>query len=233
MSRVAVICARGGSKGVPGKNLRLLGGKPLITRTVDQAKESGLFDCVAVSSDAAEILQAAKVAGADLLVERPSELASDLISVHPAIAHCIAAVEPRLKTAVDSFTYLQVTSPFRIVQDISDAIALWEAYRPGSVVSATPSHSSPYFSLVEEQEDGTVALSKPTEPLLTRRQDAPRCWDLNGAVYVFDHARYKQDPRVLYQDTRIAEMPPERSLDIDTEFDWRVAEMLWNSNKSI
>ena len=104
------------------------------------------------------------------------------------------------------------------------AVALWDAHRPGSVVSATPARSSPYFTIVEERADGTVALSKPTDPPVIRRQDAPRCWDLNGAVYVFDRVRYGTDPKVLYPDTRLYEMPEERSLDIDTEADWRVFE---------
>jgi len=227
MSRVAVICARGGSKGVPGKNMRLLGGRPLIAWTVAQAVETGLFDCVAVSSDSAEILEAAKIVGADLLVERPLEMASDTVSVHPAIEHCLVAIEAHLTTRVESFAFLQVTSPFRAPDDIHRAVALWNTHRPGSVVSATPSHSSPYFTILEHREDGAVMLSKPTNPPLARRQDAPRCWDLNGAIYVFDRARYAGDPRVLHPDPRIVEMPPERSLDIDTEFDWRMAEALW------
>lgn len=229
MSRVAVICARGGSKGVPGKNIRLLGGRPLIAWTVSQAVETGLFDCVAVSSDSAEILAAAKVAGADFLVQRPAEMASDTASVHPAIAHSLSAIEAELGITIESFVFLQVTSPFRAVDDIKNAVKLWQAHRPGSVVSATLSHSSPYFTLLEERSDGTVTLSKPSDPPLARRQDAPMCWDLNGAVYVFDRARYAHDPRVLHPDTRIAVMPPERSLDIDTEFDWRIAETLWGT----
>lgn len=229
MSRVAVICARGGSKGVPGKNTRLLGGRPLIAWTVSQAMETGLFDCVAVSSDSAEILEAANVAGADFLVNRPAELASDTVSVHPAIAHCLSAIETELAISIESFVLLQVTSPFRALEDIENAVTLWEAHRPSSVVSVTPSHSSPYFTLLEERSNGTVTLSKPSDPPLARRQDAPLCWDLNGAVYVFDRAHYARDPRVLHPDTRVAEMPAERSLDIDTEFDWRMAEALWNT----
>ena len=84
-----------------------------------------------------------------------------------------------------------------------------------------------YRDIVEERADGTVGLSKPTDPPVTRRQDAPRCWDINGAVYVYDRVRYAADPRVLYPDTRLYEMPEERSLDIDTEADWRVVEGVW------
>jgi N-acylneuraminate cytidylyltransferase/CMP-N,N'-diacetyllegionaminic acid synthase len=218
--RPAIICARGGSRGVPGKNLRELWGKPLIAWTVEQAARSGLFDTVAVSSDSPDILEAARAAGADSLVERPPEMATDTASVQPAILHCLDTVERARGAACDSFVFLQVTSPLRTVADIAGAVALWEAHRPGSVVSATPARSSPYFTIVEERDDGTVGLSKPTDPPVTRRQDAPRCWDLNGAIYVFDRARHAAAPRVLYSDTRLYEMPAERSLDIDTEADW-------------
>ena len=227
MTRPAIICARGGSKGVPGKNLRLLGGKPLIAWTVEQAIRSGLFDTVAVSSDSYDILEAARAAGAHLLIERPPKMATDTASVHLAIAHCLDAIEQDRSAACDSFAFLQATSPLRATEDVAGAVAMWEKYRPGSVVSATPSQSSPYFSIVEERADGTVELSKTLDSPVIRRQDAPRCWDLNGAVYVFDRARYRADPRVLYSDTRAYHMPEERSLDIDTEWDWAMAETLW------
>jgi N-acylneuraminate cytidylyltransferase/CMP-N,N'-diacetyllegionaminic acid synthase len=229
MNRVAIICARGGSKGVPGKNTRRLGGRPLIAWTVSQALETQLFDCVAVSSDSREILAAAQAAGADFCLERPAEMAIDSVSVHPAIAHCLAAIETDLKLNIESFAFLQVTSPFRAVDDIKKAVALWNEHRPGSVVSVTPAQDSPYFTLLEENADGEIALSKPSDPPLERRQDAPACWALNGAVYVFDRSRYEEDPRVLHPDTRIIQMPAERSIDIDTEFDWRMAEALWPS----
>lgn len=186
--------------------------------------QSGLFDTVAVSSDSAEILQAAHAAGADSIVERPAEMATDAAPVHAAILHCLDSIERTRGTAYDSFAFLQVTSPLRAIEDIVGAVALWEAHRPGSVVSATPARSSPYFTIVEERADGTVGLSKPSDPPVIRRQDAPRCWDLNGAVYVYDRARHAADPRVLYPDTRLYEMPEERSLDIDTETDWQMVE---------
>lgn len=159
----------------------------------------------------------------------PAEMATDAAPVHAAILHCLDSIERTRGTAYDSFAFLQVTSPLRAIEDIVGAVDLWEAHRPGSVVSATPARSSPYFTIVEEGADGTVGLSKRTDPPVIRRQDAPRCWDLNGAVYVFDRARYAGDPRVLYLDTLIVEMPPERALDIDTEFDWFMVESLWNS----
>lgn len=225
MSSIAVICARGGSKGLPGKNIRLLGGLPLIAWTIMQAIESDLFDLIVVSSDSTEILEAAEIGGPILRVNRPSDLATDTVSVHPAILHSLTEAEAHLGVRGENFVYLQVTSPLRVPEDIKGAVELWRAHRPGSVVSAAPARSSPYFTIVEETDNGTVRLSKPTNPPLARRQNAPQCWDLNGAIYVFDRTRYADDPRVLYPDTRMFEMPEDRSVDIDTLLDFELAEL--------
>lgn len=227
MTRLAVICARGGSRGVPGKNIRPLGGRPLIAWTVLQALEADLFDLVVVSSDAPEILRAAAEAGPVFAVHRPAEMATDTASVQPAILHALDAAEGHLGRGCESFAFLQTTSPLRAVADIARGVALWEAHRPGSVLGVTAARASPYYTLLEEGADGRVQLSKPADPPFVRRQDAPRCWEINGALYVFDRTRHAADPRVLYPDTRLCEMPPERSVDIDTEWDWRVVEGVW------
>jgi N-acylneuraminate cytidylyltransferase/CMP-N,N'-diacetyllegionaminic acid synthase len=228
MTRIAILCARGGSKGVPGKNIRPLAGRPLIVWSIVQARETGLFDLIAVSSDDAAILDAAGDAGAGLLVRRPDALATDTVSVLPAILHCLQAAEAHLRRQACSITYLQATSPTRDAADIAACLDLFEAHRPGSVVTGSPAKSSPYFSLLEERSEGTVGLSKPTDPPVVRRQDAPRCFDMNGSVYVFDRDRFMADPRVLYPDTRLHEMPGERSVDIDTELDWALAELVFS-----
>ncbi|MGY6629526.1 MAG: acylneuraminate cytidylyltransferase family protein [Wenzhouxiangella sp.] len=228
MTRLAVICARKGSQGVPGKNIRLLGGKPLIAWTVDQAFQTGLFDSVVVSSDSSDILAAASEAGPILPVLRPPELATDTASVHPAVIHAIDQAESRMGIPFISFALLQTTSPLRSVADITQAVEIWDAYRPGSVVSVTTARVSPYYTLLEQAADGSLRLSKETANSFGRRQDLPVCWEINGAVYVFDRKRYAEDPRVLFPDTRICEMPPDRSVDIDTEWDWKVVEAVWN-----
>ena len=226
MTRIAILCARGGSKGVPGKNIRPLAGRPLIAWSLTQAREAALFDLIAVSSDAPTILEAARDAEAGLMVRRPDALATDTVSVLPAIVHCLEAAEAHLGRSADSLTYLQATSPTRDPADITACMDLFETHRPGSVVTGCAAKSSPYFSLLEECPGGTVGLSKPTDPPVVRRQDAPRCFDMNGSVYVFDRDRFVADPRVLYPDTRLHEMPEDRSVDIDTPLDWALAELV-------
>ena len=150
MRRLCTICARGGSKGVPGKNVRLLAGKPLIAHSIAQAHASGLFERVAVSSDNAPILDAARAAGADDLIERPAELATDTAAKVPVIRHAQEAIEAR-HGRYDTFVDLDATSPLRIPADIRAAVELLESRRVSSVITGAPSHRSPYFNLVEER----------------------------------------------------------------------------------
>jgi CMP-N-acetylneuraminic acid synthetase len=228
MKRLCTICARGGSKGVPDKNLRPLLGRPLVAHTVEQALTSGLFDVIAVSSDSPDIIQAATAAGAHEAVQRPADLASDTAGKLPAIHHALHTVEERLAVDFDQVIDLDATAPLRTVGDITGAICLLEDTGAVNVLSGSVAHKSPYFNLVEERDDGTVGLSKPTDPPILRRQAAPACFDLNGSVYVWQRAAFHAAPRLFYDSTRLYEMPPERSFDIDREIDFDIVAFLMN-----
>lgn len=218
MKMLCTICARGGSKGVPGKNLILLEGRPLIAHTVAQAVASGLFSEIAVSSDSEAILEAAMLAGATIAVRRPADLASDTAGKLPAITHCVVEAEAASKQAFDIIVDLDATSPLRAVSDIQGCIALLEETGAGNVITAAPARRSPYFNLVERSPDGRVQLSKPGLGVL-RRQDAPACFDMNASIYVWRRDRLLESPAVFYDDTQLFEMPEERSHDIDTPLD--------------
>ena len=227
MNRIAVICARGASKGLAGKNIRPLGGRPLIAHTIVQAREAGLFTCVAVSSDSDRILDCGKEWGADLVIKRPADLADDFAPKLPAIRHCATVAEERTGHVFDTIIDLAVTSPLRTTEDIAGAVEMLERDGIGNIVSATPARQSPYFSIVETDEAGTISYSKSPPTPLVRRQDAPPCFDLNGAVYVWTRdALFADDDRVVGPQTRLFVMPAERSLDIDTELDFKIAELL-------
>ncbi|MGD9923371.1 MAG: acylneuraminate cytidylyltransferase family protein [Pseudorhodoplanes sp.] len=226
MNHLCTICARGGSKGVPGKNLRPVLGKPLIAYTIDQARQSGLFAAIAVSSDSADILAAARAGGADILVPRPPELASDEAAKVPAIRHCLDYAERELQHRFAVFVDLDVTAPLRLPEDIVGAVALLEQRDVSSVVTGTPSRRSPYYNMVECDERGVVRLAKPLPRELVRRQDAPVCYDLNASIYVWNRDRFCASPAVFYDDTLLFEMPPERSIDIDSELDFEIVQML-------
>ncbi|MDW3097072.1 MAG: acylneuraminate cytidylyltransferase family protein [Alphaproteobacteria bacterium] len=226
MARLATILARGGSKGVPGKNIRMIAGRPLIAHTVAHALEAELFDAVVVSSDADDILEAGKAAGATHLVRRPGEMASDEAGKLPGLRHCVAEIEALLGLTFDTITDLQPTSPTRVADDIAGAIALQARLGVSNVISGTEAKSSPYFNLVEEQSDGAVALSKPPTDDVVRRQDAPRCFDLNGSIYVWRRDALMDGDGLWFADTHLFEMPAERSVDIDTETDFAFADFL-------
>lgn len=226
MTMICTICARGGSKGVPGKNIRLLAGKPLIAWTVEQARAADLFDLVAVSSDSEAILDAALAAGADLAIRRPPEMASDTAGKVPAILHALLAAEAHLGRQARVSVDLDATSPLRDVDDIRGAVALQRATGASSVITGAPARRSPYFNLVERHPDGTVGLSKPPTSEVLRRQDAPPCFDMNGSVYVWDRDAFVAAPSVFYPDSRLFEMPEERSIDIDNHVDLALVELL-------
>jgi N-acylneuraminate cytidylyltransferase/CMP-N,N'-diacetyllegionaminic acid synthase len=226
MKRLCTICARGGSKGVPGKNIRPLLGKPLLVHSIDHARASGQFERIAVSSDSDAILEVARSGGADDLIERPIELATDGAGTVPAIHHALAAVEDRHHVRYDTLVDLDVTSPLRSVDDILGAIRLLEGRGVSSVITGSPSHRSPYFNLVEEAADGSVQVAKTLPTEILRRQDVPRTFDMNASIYVWRADAFRRDPRVFYPDTRLYEMPRESSFDIDCELDFAIVEFL-------
>ena len=226
MTMLCTICARGGSKGVVRKNARELLGKPLLAWTIEQARQTRLFTAIAFSSDSDELLATALKAGADIAVKRPDEMATDTAPKIPAIRHCLEQAIARSGTSPDIFVDLDVTSPLRLASDISGAVKLLEQTGARSVITGAPARRSPYFNLVEARKDGSVGLSKSAEPPITRRQDAPRCYDMNASIYVWRVAPFLEHPAVFYPDTRLYEMPEERSVDIDSELDFTLVELL-------
>jgi N-acylneuraminate cytidylyltransferase/CMP-N,N'-diacetyllegionaminic acid synthase len=226
MNLICTICARGGSKGVVGKNARDLLGKPLLAWSIAQARETGLFGAIAFSSDSDALLDAALKAGADLAVKRPDEMATDTAPKLPAIRHCLEQAMARSGTTPDIFVDLDVTSPLRLPSDITGAVSLLQESGARNVITGAPARRSPYFNLVEQRADGSVGLSKAANPPIVRRQDAPRCFDMNASIYVWRVAPFLEHPAVFYPDTRLFEMPEERSIDIDSDLDFALVELL-------
>ena len=224
--RLCTICARGGSKGVPGKNIQPLMGLPLIGHSIVHAKDSRLFDVVAVSSDSDDILKAAEAYGADIAIRRPAHLATDTAGKLPAITHAVRAAEERREREYATCVDLDVTSPLRLPEDITACVMLLEQTGCSSVITVAPAHRSPYFNLVERDSNGIVHLSKPSLPAVLRRQDSPECFDMNASVYVWQRDKLLSDPRVIYDDTQLYVMPRERSLDIDHPVDFEIVELL-------
>jgi CMP-N,N'-diacetyllegionaminic acid synthase len=226
MKRLCTICARGGSKGVKGKNLREMLGKPLIAHTIADARDSGLFDIIAVSSDSEEILRLAKEHGADLAIRRPDELASDTAGKSGAILHAGAEAERQTGRTFDIFTDLDATAPLRTPQDVRAAVQLLEEGEFSNVFSVCKSRRSPYFNMVERYPDGTINLVKPNSGFV-RRQDVPPTYDMNASIYAWKRACFLETGAKVFNPACGIYVMDEHSLfDIDEPGDFEIVEFL-------
>lgn len=220
---IATICARGGSKGLPGKNIRPFAGQPLIAHTIAQALACGSLDGVYVSTDDPAIAAVARAAGAQVPYLRPAELATDSAGKLPVIEHLVRHLEAqgeRIARIVD----LQPTSPLREPGDIAAALAVPGDF--GLVVSVAAARDNPYFNLVERQPDGSVTLSKGGGQ--GRRQDTPAVYALNGSIYAWRREALAEAAVHGLWSVRIApyEMPRWKSVDIDDLEDFEYAQWL-------
>lgn len=226
MKALCTICARGGSKGVKGKNLRMLHGLPLIAHSIRQARDSGLFGAIAVSSDSEAILAIAREHGVDCLIARPAALASDTAPKLPVIQHCVTQAEEALGWTADICVDLDATSPLRIPGDILETVAMLDDPTATNVITAMPARRSPYFNMVECDVDGVPRLSKPPTAAVNRRQDAPPCFDMNASIYAWRRDHLINSQALFSDGTRLHVMPEERSIDIDGEIDFLLVELL-------
>lgn len=222
MTTICSICARGGSQGVPRKNIRMLMGKPLIVHTIEQALASPIIDRVFFSTDDAEIAAVAKAAGAEVPFLRPAEMATSSAAKLPVIEHLVGEVE-KMGVTVTRIVDLDPTSPLREQADIAAAYAMLDD-DTDCVITGYPAEKNPYFNMVEPTGDGTVGLVKRLANDVTSRQAAPKVWSMNGSIYVWH--RHTLKAGLWNGRTRIYEMPHERSVDIDTEIDFRMVELL-------
>ncbi len=230
MNRLCTICARGNSKGVVNKNLREIAGKPLIAHTIEHAIESKCFKYISVSSDSEEILEISLRSGADFAIQRPPELATDEAAKLPAIQHAAEMTEKLTQENFDTFVDLDATSPLRSPKDIELSIEKLETSSSFNLITASPSRRSPYFNLVELDVNEFVIRSKELEESIIRRQDSPRCYDMNASIYVWKKEGFYDHKRVLLNNTILYEMPEERSIDIDTELDFKLVKYLMENN---
>lgn len=224
----AFIFARGGSKGVRGKNIRELAGKPLIAYAIEAAKNSKYIDRVIVSTDSEDIARVARGCGADVPFMRPPELAADDSAEWLAWQHAIRQVHSIYgKDSCSIFVSVPATCPLRKTQDIDSCIeALISDVNAHMAITVTASHSNPYFTMVTHDEQGYATLAAQPPFPIARRQDAPKIMDIVGVAYAAKpgfilHAQGMWQGRV-----KTVEVPQERSLDIDTEYDFLVAELL-------
>lgn len=228
MKPLVIIPARGGSKGIPHKNIKLLGGKPLICRAIDNARSVAPDSDICVSTDDSEIIQVVEDYGLKVPFIRPTELAADNSGTYEVLLHALSFYEQQGRT-YDTIILLQPTSPFRRDEDISEALKL---YSPDidMVVSVTEARANPYYNCFETDSDGFLHVSKGDGKYI-RRQDAPKAWEYNGAIYIINSQSLKRESLGEFKRRRMYEMDELHSLDLDTPHDWRIAELLIAENE--
>lgn len=220
---VAFIFARGGSKGLPRKNLLPLGGKPLIVHAIETALALSRVARVVVSTDDEEIAAVARTAGADVPFMRPAALAADDAPEWLAWQHAIRALR-EAGEAVDVFLSLPPTSPLRLPADIDCCLDALFGGNADIVITVREAERSPYFNMVRRDDDGSVRLA--VEGRYHRRQDAPELFDITTVAYAADADFVLSATRIFDGRVRAVEIPRERALDIDTRFDMLTAEAL-------
>lgn len=220
---LVVIPARSGSKGIPGKNIKKLHGKPLINYTIEAAKEIFENSQVIVSTDDKEIAEIAASHGANIPFLRPKELAQDDSSTRDVILHLVDYFE-RKKSMPSVIVLLQVTSPIRNSKHLNEALDLFFHKDCDMVVSVTESKTSPYFNLYEENKEGYLQKSK--DGAFTRRQDVPPVYEYNGAIYIFKTKSIVESEMKDFEKITKYVMSKNDSVDIDDEVDWKIAEYI-------
>ncbi len=223
MKTLAIIPARGGSKGLPGKNIKKLGDKPLIGWSIESAKKSSLIDKTIVSSDDKEIINIAKQFGANVPFVRPAELASDTASTKDVLIHALKYLAEQDEN-FDYLVLLQPTTPFRKNGDINKMITQAIKTNADMVVSVKETSSNPYYVLFEENQLGYLQKSKPSN--FTRRQDCPTVYEYNGSVYVIKVSSLLENDSLSFNKTIKFEMDDFHSVDIDNQFDFNFASFL-------
>jgi len=220
---LTVIPARGGSKRLPGKNIKMLNGLPLINYTVKEAREVFEDKNIIVSTDDQAIKQTVEATGLKVPFTRPENLATDTTSSYEVLLHAVNFFENQ-GTKPKILVMLQPTSPFRKAKHIREALDLYENSDVDMVVSVKETKSNPYFVLKEENNRGLLKDSK--DATFTRSQDAPTVWEINGAVYVINVASLKEMPISAFKRVKKYVMDEISSLDIDDEVDWLLAEKI-------
>ena len=233
MKTYAFIFARGGSKGVPGKNIKEICGKPLIAYSIELAKEIECIEKIYVSTEDANIVNIAKKYGADI-IPRPRDLAQDDSSEWLSWQHAVKWLGTKGES-FDIFVSLPTTAPLRNKKDISQCLASLDE-KTDMVVGITEATRSPYFNMVKKNDDGFIDVLIKNDNCYTRRQETPVVFDLTTVAYVSRPDFIIKSSGIFDGRVLGVEIPAERALDIDTEMDFEIAEFLMDkvlkSNKN-
>ncbi len=230
MKILGIITARGGSKGIPGKNIKPLAGKPLIVYTIEAARQSGVFDRIILSTDDEKIADVARAHGCEVPFMRPAELAQDTTPHLPVLQHAVAHLREHEQYKSDAVMILQPTAPLRTAEHVREAVAVFKKNDVDSVVSVceVPGHYNPHWQLTMDGENALTIFTTgaPLAELVRRRQDLPKTYTRNGAIYLFKTNLLFHPEKPSFYGVRTIGylMGAEFSINIDGMEDWNRAE---------
>lgn len=220
-----IILARSGSKGIPHKNIKNFCGKPLVAWTIEEAKKSKYCQTLVLSSDSQKYLKVGEEYGCDIVLKRPLELSNDVASSIDALTHVINNV-----SGYDYIVLLQPTSPFRTVEDIDKAIEYMLDNKRDSCVSVCETKESPYW-MYELKKSGELSNIIKVDENTHQRQLLPKSYVLNGAIYINKISSVIKEKSLINNHTLGYVMSQSKSLDLDTDEDWKIAEFMFNDCK--
>lgn len=227
MKVAAFIFARGGSKGLPKKNVLKFGNKPLIAWSIEQAIAVKEIEQVIVSTDSIEIADVARQYGADVPFMRPGDLATDDSPEWLSWQHALNYLLESRGELPEIMVSLPATAPLRHSSDISNCISEYKKGNADAVITITDAHRSPYFNMVKI-DDGAVSLVNPPQTYFIRRQDVPIVYDMTTVCYVLNPKFVMTHNSIFEGKIKAVHVPPERAIDIDTSIDFHIAESLLN-----
>lgn len=228
MKAIAFIFARGGSKGLPGKNIRLLGSKPLIAWSIDHALAVKRIERVIVSTDSEEIAAVARQYGAEVPFIRPEELARDDSPEWLAWRHALNYLRETTGALPEVMASVPTMAPLRQPLDIDNCLDEYEKGDADMVITITDAHRSPYFNMVKTNADYTVGLVNPPQSAIARRQEVPVVYDMTTVCYVANPEFVMSHNAIFEGRVKAVKIPVERAIDIDTLLDFQIAESLLN-----
>lgn len=227
MKILCTICCRGGSKGLKNKNIKLLHGLPLITRTIKQAQKTNIFNKICISSDSNKILNIASSHNVDFIIKRNKNLSSDSAAKIPVIKDLLEKSEKNFKDKFDYVVDLDVTSPLRRIQDIKKSIKKIIFEDSNVLFSVTRARKNPYFNMIEFRNN-QFNLVKKLKKITVCRQQAPVVYEMNASIYIWkrDFLMSKRKNYLFTKKNSIYEMPFGRSIDIDNIDDFKIVKFL-------
>tara|TARA_B100001146_G_C16126525_1_gene410427 strand:+ start:474 stop:1154 length:681 start_codon:yes stop_codon:yes gene_type:complete len=225
MKPICLICARGGSKGVPNKNTKLINKKPLIAYTIEKAIDSKIFSHVFVSTEDDKIAKISKKFGAEIPFIRPMKLAGDTVAIGDVFLHAVKKLR-KLGYQFDIFVNLDCTVPFIDKKDILGSVSLLKKKKCDAVYGVYKQHLNPYFNMMELNAKGFLSLSKKLAKRPRSRQEAPIVYQLNG-LFVYDTKKFLKFSNPIMPKALPFEIPMERGFMIDTETEFRLAELMF------